>query len=221
MNDSSRFLTLSQLSHAACCQVDWCSLQPRMNHRHSHAYCLQLYTLLRQVPFTSHLQLLACHDMSSYLAMHINDDPAGCGTGAVQNPRTMRIPRATAPALAGSTRHDKGPIMGASAFAFQGTNAHVQLTRYSYLEAWQGPAQTSAMPWKGKRRIWLAPAPHQLAQSLTWKADTRVAVVSLQLNQAAAGFLWDHQVIMPIRCLMKLLVDLDMKRRYMSCRAAS
>lgn len=81
--------------------------------------------------------------------------------------------------------------VGISAFAFQGTNAHVLLapaTDQSFLRADARPAT-----WQ-HRRFWFAPAPHQLIAGVMWHAASQAVELCLQLQQPAAAFLWDHQV---------------------------
>lgn len=99
---------------------------------------------------------------------------------------------------------------GISAFAFQGTNAHVLLgaaaafgptsadstaTAAADTEAQAGHVATQPPAWQ-RRRFWYAPAPSRLllAARIAGVGMTAVAVFSMQLDVPSLAYLLDHQV---------------------------
>ena len=117
----------------------------------------------------------------------------GCPTGTNTSNCSIHIPRSSAPAL---VTNNQDSITGISAFAFQGTNAHV-LLGWTRLASGRTHQQAAPPCWQ-RKRVWLMPVPHQLLMSAEWHAPVRMAVFSLQLQQAAAAFIWDHQVPLPL-----------------------
>ena len=91
-----------------------------------------------------------------------------------------------------------GSATSTSAFAFQGTNAHIVLAP----SAVQLPAQMPSEPSYPRQaalwqfgRYWYIPPPHSLLTCFTWHgAHSQQARWDLQLNQSKHSFLRDHQV---------------------------
>lgn len=84
-------------------------------------------------------------------------------------------------------------VSGVSAFAFQGTNAHVLLQGAAASRAGRIGAGGSSLIWQQSRH-WLAPQPHMLLTTFVKHAGTKL-LMQCQLDQPKlAGFL-DHQVM--------------------------
>ena len=87
-------------------------------------------------------------------------------------------------------------LIGTSAFAFQGTNAHILLGSLP-AEACGPRAHPAAAPksacWQ-RTRFWLAPQPHVLLRSALWLKLELLAVFEASLASPAAAVLWQHQV---------------------------
>ena len=84
-------------------------------------------------------------------------------------------------------------VSGVSAFAFQGTNAHVLLQGAAPCGAGQCRATQSSLVWQQSRH-WLAPQPHMLLTAFVKHAGSML-LMQCQLNQPKlAGFL-DHRVM--------------------------
>ena len=97
---------------------------------------------------------------------------------------------------------------GVSAFAFQGTNAHVLMSQHVAAVGWSPPPGVSPVTWQHEH-FWPLPVSHMM---LTRAALVMSPGVSRRLNQAARGdvavmevqlggepdgplaYLWDHQV---------------------------
>ena len=100
----------------------------------------------------------------------------------------------------GATDEAAGGAVGVSAFAFQGTNAHVLLSVCSFGKA-QADSNNStgvqAVPalWD-KRRYWYAPPPSALlvAVASSGSAGGAAAVFLMQLRAPCLAYLHDHQV---------------------------
>lgn len=87
-------------------------------------------------------------------------------------------------------------LVGVSAFAFQGTNAHILLSILPAVRASDTEASVSSDPqtcWQ-RTRFWLAPKPHCLLPSVLWAQQQHMALFEACLSSAAAGILWQHQV---------------------------
>jgi len=86
--------------------------------------------------------------------------------------------------------------IGTSAFAFQGTNAHVVLQSVASVVAGAPPvggAPSETLPFS-KTRCWLAPAAHSLLHSVRWIPQSRQINFAAHLSDGKAAYLWDHQV---------------------------
>jgi acyl transferase domain-containing protein/NADPH:quinone reductase-like Zn-dependent oxidoreductase/acyl carrier protein len=86
--------------------------------------------------------------------------------------------------------------VGTSAFAFQGTNAHVVLQSVGSIVAGAPPVGVPAseiLPF-AKTRCWLAPAAHSLLHSVRWVPQSRQINFAAHLSAGKAAYLWDHQV---------------------------
>lgn len=84
-------------------------------------------------------------------------------------------------------------VSGVSAFAFQGTNAHVLLQEAAPRGAGQSRATQSSPVWQQSRH-WLAPQPHMLLTAFVKHAGSML-LMQCQLDQPKlAGFL-DHRVM--------------------------
>ena len=90
---------------------------------------------------------------------------------------------------------DQQQLLGVSAFAFQGTNAHVLLSCLPPASSSAAEA-SSAGPetfWQ-RTRFWLAPKPHLLLPSVLWLQQQHTGLFECGLDSAAAAVLWQHQV---------------------------
>ena len=92
---------------------------------------------------------------------------------------------------------DMHAVIGTSAFAFQGTNAHALLAAAPFASARVGPMGASSA-WQ-QQRYWVSPAVHSLLESFR-PAKGHKAVLACCLAGATAvgssglSYLWDHQV---------------------------
>ncbi len=86
---------------------------------------------------------------------------------------------------------------GISAFAFQGTNAHIILAPNpddaQEIRAERLNGHSQAAVWQ-RGRFWYLPAPHSLLVHFGWQVASQQAVWDVQLGQSKHSFLWDHQV---------------------------
>ena len=94
----------------------------------------------------------------------------------------------------------QGPV-GVSAFAFQGTNAHVVLAARPAAHLQQPQcgvgAAASAAAW-ARRRHWYAPAPHRLLLACSTSSGARgsssTSTFHCRLQRAHHAYLWEHAV---------------------------
>jgi acyl transferase domain-containing protein len=111
------------------------------------------------------------------------------------SPSSWSLPRQSA-GLATLPGSQLGCI-GTSAFAFQGTNAHVLLETAA---AGSGPASRGrpAALWQ-RSRFWPLPPAHPLLRRCSGPG-----LFEVQLDSSLAAFMWDHQVrrACPVRCLL-------------------
>lgn len=103
--------------------------------------------------------------------------------------------------------------MGVSAFAFQGTNAHVTLANQQLHGSCTSPpgvvsvnsntSEGSLHPVWQKRQFWYAPAPHAiLNQAASWTGASSSLVFGIQLQQPRLVYLTDHQVSILLNILI-------------------
>jgi acyl transferase domain-containing protein len=92
-------------------------------------------------------------------------------------------------------------LVGTSAFAYQGTNAHI-LLRKEALSSGDAGAQLAGklagsaggMPWQ-HQRLWLMPQLSLLAQqAYCHRGNSSKVTFEVDLSHAALSMLWDHQV---------------------------
>ena len=96
-------------------------------------------------------------------------------------------------AAMGVSKGANSVLSGVSAFAFQGTNAHVLMQGAAAGRAGVSRAATGSLIWQHGRH-WLAPEPHMLLTSFMSHAG-KTLLMQCQLNQPKlAGFL-DHRVM--------------------------
>ncbi|DBA84018.1 TPA: hypothetical protein ACH3X1_006502 [Trebouxia sp. C0004] len=104
----------------------------------------------------------------------------------------MHLPRQPAPAVTGITS-GASMVSGVSAFAFQGTNAHVIMQGANRVEKQPYKAAGGGLAWQQSRH-WLLPQPQMLLSAFV-KLSGSTLVMQCQLHQPKlAGFL-DHQVL--------------------------
>lgn len=135
---------------------------------------------------SSILPILHLHSLNPHVTSALDQSAA---KGKLHLPR-----QATAMVAApGGTRGITPIISGVSAFAFQGTNAHVVLQGAAPSRAGQSRAAQSSLIWQQSRH-WLAPQPHMLLTAFVKHAGATL-IMQCQLNQPKlAGFL-DHRVM--------------------------
>lgn len=106
-----------------------------------------------------------------------------CPTVAGAAAATMHRQMAAAPKQATAT------ATGVSAFAFQGTNAHVLLQTgiAAVIEA------EKASPMWQYSRIWYAPAPHKLVEAAL-KCNAAAAEFVARLSRPSLAYMWHHKV---------------------------
>lgn len=140
-----------------------------------------------------HLRALNPH-VSSTLADAAKDTPLSSGlSAAICSAARQPGPLATS-AFKGPA--DLPRCSGVSAFAFQGTNAHVTLAAAS--PGGSLPVSAAAnLPWE-RRRFWYLPEPHALL--LRWLGgggEAGAIALELQLSRPRLAYLTDHQVRRP------------------------
>lgn len=100
------------------------------------------------------------------------------------------IPRQTAPAMSSGMMS----VAGVSAFAFQGTNAHVVMQSSSnHARVTDRGVSHKVLPWNTNRH-WVAPQAHLLLSRFT-KLSNSAIVMQCQLQQPNLAMLLDHQVL--------------------------
>ena len=84
---------------------------------------------------------------------------------------------------------------GVSAFAFQGTNAHVILQKTNAVAqtGHKGNLALDEVIWHHKW-LWYSPKPHQMITSARFEQRTLKAEFEVQLSCSRLACLWDHQV---------------------------
>ncbi len=103
----------------------------------------------------------------------------------------VHLPRQTAPAVIGLTS-GASMVSGVSAFAFQGTNAHVIMQGANGVEKQPYKAAGGGLAWQQSRH-WLAPQPQMLLSAFV-KLSGSTLVMQCQLNQPKLARFLDHQV---------------------------
>ena len=105
------------------------------------------------------------------------------------------MPRQTAPSMTSSSA--EAGVAGISAFAFQGTNAHVIMqhsaAQHSTAQSAVPGTSHSKLPWKMNSH-WLAPQAHLLLSRFLKLSSTTV-VMQCQLQKPNLAMLLDHQVL--------------------------
>ena len=92
---------------------------------------------------------------------------------------------------------------GVSAFAFQGTNAHVTLAS-APPAAGAALVRPASSPLWQRRRYWYLPEPHALLSRATGRGtDLGTATFELQLTQPRLAYLSDHRVRMHNRAAVR------------------
>ncbi|KAK9834736.1 hypothetical protein WJX74_008822 [Apatococcus lobatus] len=139
----------------------------------------------RQLPMT-HLRMLNPYVLNALEAeaKHLSNAQAGVSIQRQHAPMQL-LP-------------EEGSGSGISAFAFQGTNAHIVLAPSSVktltsIGSEPGTSRQAAIWQHG--RYWYLPAPHSLLACFSWHGEQpHQARWDLQLRQPSQTFLWDHQV---------------------------
>ena len=80
-------------------------------------------------------------------------------------------------------------VVGVSAFAFQGTNAHALLAGQAVGAEVEKPTGV----WSRKQRYWVVPRAHALLHQAVVAMKSRVTMQA-DLSRASLAFFWDHQV---------------------------
>lgn len=140
-----------------------------------------LHACCAQQSFST-LPILHLHSLNPHITSALDQSAA---KGRLHLPRQ-------ATALVAS-QGDTPIISGVSAFAFQGTNAHVLLQGAAPRGAGQDRATQRSLLWQQSRH-WLAPQPHMLLTAFVKHAGSML-LMQCQLHQPKlAGFL-DHRVM--------------------------
>ncbi|KAL4451846.1 hypothetical protein ABPG75_007508, partial [Micractinium tetrahymenae] len=94
-------------------------------------------------------------------------------------------------ALTASSSVAAPAVIGVSAFAFQGTNAHAVLL--SPNAAGASAAKPDAH-WTHRQRFWVAPRPHAALTTVAAAQGGRQVAIQAELTAPDLAYLWDHQV---------------------------
>eukprot|EP00883_Tetradesmus_obliquus_P011533 jgi/Sobl393_1/4315/SZX67650.1 len=107
--------------------------------------------------------------------------------------RAFHMPRQAGPAVVAGveTGAAAGSRTGISAFAFQGTNAHIILKSSDSKTA---PPAAAAVAWQRHRLFPTPPANRMLGSFSKPVAAAAAAAFEVQLSSPLLSFLWDHQV---------------------------
>ncbi len=84
-------------------------------------------------------------------------------------------------------------LLGVSAFAFQGTNAHALVVRDDSGSA-EGVARVAPQPLWRRQRYWFAAAPHMLLGGVLRSGGGAAEWEAEISSSPAAAYLWDHRV---------------------------
>lgn len=122
--------------------------------------------------------------------LHLGEVNEYVGATMRKNPTCWAVPRQSALMTTSA-------VVGTSAFAFQGTNAHVLLRSLDGIAA-----NALLMPvdlvdhltMVSRRRCWLSPPPHSLLSSVRWMPRAQQVLFSTPLSHANLSYLWDHRV---------------------------
>lgn len=109
------------------------------------------------------------------------------------SPVAVSIPRECVPLSLGQEK-----AVGVSAFAFQGTNAHVVLQKVQGLDARHGSSvrNTGNIVWD-HASLWVHPEPMPLISYVVLSStpEQLPAVFECHISTTRLGYLWDHQVL--------------------------
>ena len=135
-----------------------------------------------------HLRALNPYVASTLAATETQDASASAASVGWSAPRQLG-PLATAAATSSA---DLAHCGGVSAFAFQGTNAHVTLA-LAPLAAHPTASAAVNMP-SERRRFWYLPEPHALlSRALGWDREPGTLALELQMSRPRLAYLSDHQ----------------------------
>ncbi len=123
--------------------------------------------------------------LAATAAKNVPTSAASVGWSAPRQPGPLATPAATSSA-------DQPRCSGVSAFAFQGTNAHVTLASAPAAADCAASAALDLL-WE-RRRFWYLPEPHALlSRALGWGSEQGTVAMELQLSRPRVAYLTDHQ----------------------------
>ena len=138
---------------------------------------------------------------------------ASQGWSAPRQPGPLTTAAATSSA-------DQPCCSGVSAFAFQGTNAHVTLAS-APAAADRAAVAALALPWE-RRRFWYLPEPHALlARALGWGGEPGTVALELQLSRPRLAHLTDHQARRGLLCISTHSVVGAVSARRCTCSSSA
>ena len=158
-------------------------------------------------PEMLHLRSLNPYVASSLTAAKADASKAAAAAGSrMAHAGGVSAARQPAAALAydlgnnaqGSGSTAAGGAIGVSAFAFQGTNAHMLVAAMAGSSTAPKPQQSDPAVWQ-RRRYWYAPEPSALlvAASASGGGSSALVAFTLQLRAPGVAYLHDHQVHVP------------------------
>lgn len=157
-------------------------------------------------PEMLHLRSLNPYVISSLAAAKADASKAAAAAGS-NMPHASGFSAARQPAAVpadGSSDCNNGSngsaagVTGISAFAFQGTNAHMLVAATAGSSTAPKPQQSDPAVWQ-RRRYWYAPEPSALlvAASASGGGSSALVAFTLQLRAPGVAYLHDHQVHVP------------------------
>lgn len=195
--------------------VTLCAAKATLGHTETAAGAIGIFRATTRLQHAAHPELLHLRSLNPYVTSSLDaarSDAAKAlagrylldkGTAFVQHSSfaAARQPAAAPSDTVGSGGCDKVPMQGASgisAFAFQGTNAHVLVAASASCKETlvfrdSAAASSAAAPWQ-RRRFWYSPAPSRLLAGVAVEVGGSTAVFTLQLQAPSLAYLRDHQV---------------------------
>ena len=162
-----------------------------LGHAETGAGAVGMLRAVHALRSSSQHEILHLRDVNPYAASTLaataaKDAPdSAAGWSAPRQPGPLATPVASSSA-------DQARCSGVSAFAFQGTNAHVTLA--SALSAADRTASaTLDLPWE-RWRFWYLPEPHALlCRALGWGGESGTVALDLQMSRPRLAYLSNHQ----------------------------
>ena len=168
-----------------------------LGHAETGAGAVGMMRAVQALRSSSQPGILHLRALNPHVKSTLDDARKALRTGAASNERACSSARQPAPLgrqLAGSSSAVQSRRGGVSAFAFQGTNAHVTLA-YAPPTADAIAVETAPVPLWQRRRFWYLPEQHALLRrTVSLDGQSGTLAFELQLARPRLAYLRDHQV---------------------------